>query len=113
MNYDFDLDHLVKIACKGDANVLLTGPTGSGKSTLARAIHAQSDRATKPFIAVNLATLHEGTFESELFGHERGAFTGADQRRIGKLELANGGTVFLDEIGELTPRLQSRLLEFI
>lgn len=103
----------VRIALRSDANVLITGPTGSGKTCLARRIHDQSARRGRPFVAINLATLHEGTFESELFGHERGAFTGADQRRIGRLEYAQGGTVFLDEVGELTPRLQARLLEFL
>jgi DNA-binding NtrC family response regulator len=103
----------VGVACGSDCTVLITGPTGSGKSRLARLIHESSRRAAKPFVTVNLATLHEGTLESELFGHERGAFTGADQRRLGRLEAANGGTVFLDEVGELTPRLQARLLEFL
>jgi DNA-binding NtrC family response regulator len=95
------------------ATVLITGPTGSGKTCLAKIIHEKSARRGKPFVTVNLASLHEGTFESELFGHERGAFTGADFRRVGKLEAAQGGTVFLDEVGELTPRLQARLLEFL
>jgi DNA-binding NtrC family response regulator len=104
---------LFKIAQRTDANVLIVGPTGSGKSLLAREIHEKSSRRDKPFVPVNLATLHEGTLESELFGHERGAFTGADQRRVGKLEMASGGSVFLDEIGELSPRMQARLLEFI
>lgn len=108
-----EVSQLVQIAARGAANVLITGPTGSGKSHLARQIHEQSARRSKPFVVVNLATLHEGTFESELFGHERGAFTGADQRRVGRLELAHGGTVFLDEVGELPPRLQARLLEFL
>lgn len=103
----------IQLACKSDAIVLITGPTGAGKTMLAQLIHENSSRAKKPFIKVNLATLHEGTFESELFGHERGAFTGADQRRMGRLEAADGGTVFLDEIGELPLRLQSRLLEFL
>ncbi len=103
----------VQLACRSDAAVLITGPTGAGKTRLAREIHERSSRAGKPFIEVNLASLHEGTFESELFGHERGAFTGADQRRTGRLEAAQGGTVFLDEIGELPLRLQSRLLEFL
>jgi len=103
----------IRMACAGDSTVLLLGATGTGKSSLAREIHNRSRRREKPFITVNLATLHEGTLESELFGHERGAFTGADQRRVGKLEIANGGTVFLDEIGDLTPRLQARLLEFL
>lgn len=101
------------MACRADATVLLGGPTGSGKSTLARRLHARSPRSGKPFVAVNLATVHEGTIESELFGHERGAFTGADRRRVGRLEEADGGTVFLDEIGDLSPRLQARLLDFL
>lgn len=105
--------NLIHIATRCDATILLTGPTGSGKSLLARKIHDQSARKNKTFVTVNLACLPEGTLESELFGHERGAFTGADQKRIGRLELANGGTVFLDEVGELTPRLQARLLEFL
>jgi DNA-binding NtrC family response regulator len=100
-------------ASSSEAHVLILGATGTGKSTLARLIHRQGARRDRPFVHVNLATLHEGTLESELFGHERGAFTGADQRRLGKLELAQGGTVFLDEIAELPLRLQSRLLEVL
>jgi two-component system nitrogen regulation response regulator NtrX len=102
-----------KIAIKSDATVLINGPTGSGKTFLAAEIHKKGTRSNRPFIVVNLASLHEGTIESELFGHERGSFTGADQKRVGRLELADGGTVFLDEIGELSLRLQARLLEFI
>ncbi len=101
------------IACRSDATVLISGPTGSGKTRLARKIHEQSERKLRPFVTVNLASLHEGTLESELFGHERGAFTGADQRRVGRIEGAQGGTLFLDEIGDLSPRLQARLLEFL
>jgi DNA-binding NtrC family response regulator len=113
MNSVSSLSKLVNIACKSEATVLITGATGSGKTSLARQIHEGSLRKNKPFVVINLASLHEGTIESELFGHERGAFTGADQRRVGRLELAHGGTVFLDEVGELSLRLQARLLEFI
>lgn len=108
-----ECEKLVRLASGSESNVLLTGPTGSGKSCIARKIHEASARRGKPFVAVNLAALHEGVLESELFGHERGAFTGADHRRTGKLEAADGGSVFLDEIAELQPRLQARLLEFL
>lgn len=102
-----------QLACEGESTVLLTGATGTGKTSLARQIHDRSRRRDKPFVVINLATLHEGTLESELFGRERGAYTGADFKRVGKLELAQGGTVFLDEVGELPVRLQARLLEFL
>ncbi|MEK6705243.1 MAG: sigma-54 dependent transcriptional regulator [Bdellovibrionota bacterium] len=108
-----ELAKVIDLACRCDGNVLITGPTGSGKSYLAQKIHQQGKRSLKPFISVNLATLHEGTLESELFGHERGAFTSADQKRVGRLESAQGGTVFLDEIGELSLKLQARLLDFL
>jgi DNA-binding NtrC family response regulator len=94
-----------------DNTLLITGRTGTGKSHLAREIHGLSPRRAGRFVAVNLATLSENLIESELFGHERGAFSGADAKRIGKLEAAAGGTVFLDEIGELSLRLQTKLLE--
>jgi DNA-binding NtrC family response regulator len=94
-----------------DNTVLITGRTGTGKSHLAKELHTLSKRRDKKFVVINLATLSENLIESELFGHERGAFSGADQKRIGKLESANGGTVFLDEIGELSLRLQTKLLE--
>jgi DNA-binding NtrC family response regulator len=102
-----------EIAVRSQSHVLITGPTGSGKSRLAEKIHQEGIRSELPFVSVNLATLHEGLIESELFGHEKGAFTSAMQRRKGKLEEAEGGTVFLDEIGELSPRLQARLLDFV
>jgi transcriptional regulator with PAS, ATPase and Fis domain len=96
------------------ANILITGETGVGKSAVAKAIHAMSNRAEGPFIEVNCAVLHENLIESELFGYEKGAFTGASATgKIGKIELANHGTLFLDEIGELPPHIQSKLLQLI
>jgi DNA-binding NtrC family response regulator len=103
----------LRVACASDSHVLLRGATGTGKSRLAIEIHAAGPRRDRPFVAINLAALHEGTLESELFGHERGAFTGAERARVGHLALAEGGTVFLDEIGELSLKLQARLLEFL
>ena len=113
MKINSQQERMFKIAANGDSTVLITGATGTGKSTFARRIHEGSSRRSKNFVTVNLASLHEGTIESELFGHEKGAFTGADQKRFGRLQEAQGGTVFLDEIGELSPRLQARLLEFL
>jgi DNA-binding NtrC family response regulator len=96
-----------------DATVLLIGESGTGKSELARLIHARSSRAPQPLVVVNCATLTESLLESELFGHAKGAFTGAVQDHIGKLELANRGTVFIDEIGDLSVSAQIRLLRFL
>jgi two-component system response regulator FlrC len=93
--------------------VLLLGESGTGKEVAAHAIHRLSERAQGPFVAINCATLSENLLESELFGHEKGAFTGATERKRGRLELANGGTFFLDEIGELKPALQARLLRVL
>ena len=105
---------LIQNTANTTANILITGETGVGKSAVAKAIHAMSNRANGPFIEVNCAVLHENLIESELFGYEKGAFTGAASGgKIGKIELANHGTLFLDEIGELPPHIQSKLLQLI
>lgn len=96
-----------------EATILMTGETGTGKSMLAGTIHHNSRRRSKPFIKINCANIPETLLESELFGHERGAFTGATKTRVGRMEQASGGTVFLDEIGELPPSLQAKLLRVI
>ena len=96
-----------------EANVLLLGESGTGKELFARAVHHLSPRRDKPFVAVNCAAIPETLIENELFGHERGAFTGAGERRLGKFELASGGTVFLDEIGEMPLSVQGKLLRAI
>ncbi|AKJ04553.1 Response regulator of zinc sigma-54-dependent two-component system [Archangium gephyra] len=100
-------------AAPAGSTVLLRGESGTGKEVAARALHKASPRAAAPFVAINCATLSETLLESELFGHEKGAFTGAVARKEGKLELAHGGTLFLDEVGELSPALQARLLRVL
>jgi transcriptional regulator with GAF, ATPase, and Fis domain len=102
-------DRIARVA-KTDTTILLRGESGTGKELVARAVHRNSRRTDRPFVAVNCAALTESLLESELFGHEKGAFTGALGLKKGKLELADGGTLFLDEIGELPPSLQAKLL---
>jgi DNA-binding NtrC family response regulator len=113
---DAAMEQVVKLAQQvagADASVLITGESGTGKEVMARYLHNRSPRAKKPFISVNCAAIPENLLESELFGHEKGAFTGALARRIGKFEEANGGTLLLDEISEMDVRLQSKLLRAI
>jgi two-component system, response regulator FlrC len=113
---DESMARVVKLAqqvAMSDASVLITGDSGTGKEILARYVHARSARSRKPLICVNCAAIPESLLESELFGHEKGAFTGAVARRVGKFEEANGGTLLLDEISEIDVRLQAKLLRAI
>jgi DNA-binding NtrC family response regulator len=110
------MERVVKMAeqiAGSDASILITGESGTGKEVIAKYVHARSRRANKPFISVNCAAIPEALLESELFGHEKGAFTGAIARRIGKFEEASGGTLLLDEISEMDVRLQAKLLRAI
>ncbi len=104
---------LVEQVAPSSASVLITGETGSGKEILARTLHQLSPRADRPFVAINCSAIPESLMESEIFGHERGAFTGAAERRIGCFELADGGTLLLDEIGEMPPPTQAKLLRVL
>jgi len=104
---------LQRIGTSPASTVLLTGESGTGKDLAAKVIHYSSDRASRPFMNITCSALPETLLESELFGHERGAFTGADRQKRGLLESADGGTVFLDEIGEMNPLLQAKLLRFL
>ncbi len=104
---------LAKKAAGSKSTVLLLGESGTGKEIFARSIHDWSERKSEPFIAINCVGLSKELLESELFGHEKGAFTGAHQLKKGKMELAHGGTVFLDEVGDISPELQSKLLRFL
>src|SRR5215470_7053861 len=110
------MGHVVKLAqqiAPSEASVLITGESGTGKEVIARYVHSRSNRARAPFISVNCAAIPENLLESELFGHEKGAFTGAVARRVGKFEEASGGTLLLDEISEMDARLQAKLLRAI
>src|SRR6204780_3919202 len=106
------LRQVAKVA-PSDSTVLILGETGTGKELIARAIHKRSKRAERAFIGVNCAAIPPSLIASELFGHEKGAFTGATQRRLGRFESANGGTIFLDEVGDLPPEIQIVLLRVL
>jgi transcriptional regulator with GAF, ATPase, and Fis domain len=108
-----DLKTEIERVARSDAKVLITGESGTGKELVAAAVHSGSMRADRPFVAVNCAGLPETLLESELFGHVRGSFTGAYRDKLGKLELADQGTMFMDEIGEMTLRMQGLLLRFL
>lgn len=108
-----DLFNLIMTISKSNSNVLITGESGTGKELVAKAIHYESSRADKPFVPIDCTSIPAEIFESELFGHERGSFTGAYEKKIGQIEIANEGTVFLDEISELPFMLQKKFLRFL
>src|SRR6201998_4846267 len=108
-----EISRRIRLVAPRTTPVLIEGPTGSGKELVAEALHRLSTRSRKPFVAINCAAIPEALLEAELFGHARGAFTGAVQRRTGRIEAANGGTLLLDEIGEMPLALQSKLLRFL
>ena len=105
--------HMIADVAPSTASILILGETGTGKELVANAVHCQSDRACMPFVALHCAALSEGVLESELFGHEKGAFTGAVQARKGRFEIADGGTLFLDEVGEMSLKVQVKLLRVL
>ena len=104
---------VIKQISDTDVTVLVNGESGVGKEVVSRAIHEHSNRSSSTFVKVNCAALPEDLLESELFGYEKGAFTGANARKVGKFEVADGGTIFLDEIGEMSPALQAKLLQVL
>lgn len=108
-----EIINLCHTVAKGKSTILIQGESGTGKELVAKMIHQESPRANKPFVAVNCAAFPEGLLESELFGHQKGAFTGAIERKTGKMELADGGTILFDEIGEMNTHLQAKLLRAI
>lgn len=108
-----EVSRRIRLVAPRSTPVLIEGPTGSGKELVAEAVHRLSARSRKPFVAINCAAIPEALLEAELFGHTRGAFTGAVQGRVGRIESANGGTLFLDEIGEMPLALQAKLLRFV
>ena len=108
-----EIGRRIRLVAPRTTPVLIEGPTGSGKELVAEALHKLSTRSRKPFVAINCAAIPEALLEAELFGHTRGAFTGAVQGRVGRIEAADGGTLFLDEIGEMPLALQSKLLRFV
>jgi DNA-binding NtrC family response regulator len=108
-----EIFRVIKQVADSKATILVTGESGTGKELIARAIHYQSSRREKPFVTINCAAIPEALIESELFGHERGAFTSAYEKKIGRFELAHGGSLFLDEIGELSLSTQAKMLRFL
>ncbi|BHH82921.1 sigma-54 interaction domain-containing protein [Desulforhopalus sp. 52FAK] len=108
-----ELRNMVFQVAKSDATILITGESGTGKELVANLIRESSDRSDKPFLKINCNTIADSLLESDLFGHERGAFTGADSKRKGKFEVVDGGTIFLDEIGDISPRMQAALLRVL